>query len=315
MGKLNLSLIVICLFLLDPLCHSQTSVQVSDPRLEIRDNTLHISYDILNSAPSDTFIVNIDISDSDGNTIDAKTLNGDLGNDVNGGNNKHVTWNLEADSIFIDARIFITVYAELVPPPEPLIPPVIEDTIDAIAVEEEDKTEGTTIEKIKKEEVSVENSSKDEILKEDFTKKEPPAVASKSYNRTGIVFQSLAFPGLGLSRMTGNPHWLRGLVGYGCLAGSVVLNRMAIATYEDYRYTEVGTKKDNYYDLSTTQDNVSEILAYTAIGIWVTDFIWTLIGSSDLKKQHLLSEMKGFSISTGVDQQTQVPLIGIRYQF
>ena len=90
---------------------------------------------------------------------------------------------------------------------------------------------------------------------------------------------------------------------------------MAIATYEDYRYTELGTKKDNYYDLSVNQDNMSEILAYTAIGIWVTDFIWTLIGSSDLKKQPLYSEVKGFSISTSVDQLSQVPLIGIRYRF
>lgn len=316
MGKLYLSLLIICLFLLDPLCHAQTAVQVSDPRLELRDNTLHISYDILNSTPSDTFNVNIDINDSDGNKIDAKALSGDLGYEVNGGNNKHVTWNLEADSIFIDARIFITVYAELMPPPAPVVIPVEEDTSEVIALEEGGKPEDTPEEDIKKEEASMEDTSDDDILKEDLSKKDPPPeVATKNYNRAGIIFQSLAFPGLGLSRMTGNPHWIRGVAGYGCIAGSVVLNRMAISTYEDYRYTVPGTEKEDFYTKSVNQDNISEILVYTAIGIWVTDFIWTLVGSSDLKKQSLYGDVRGISISTSMDRQFQIPMIGIRYCF
>jgi len=57
---------------------------------------------------------------------------------------------------------------------------------------------------------------------------------NNSLNKAGIIFRSVAFPGLGLSRLKGGPHWLKGLAGYGCIAGSIVLNNMAYNTNLKY---------------------------------------------------------------------------------
>ena len=91
--------------------------------------------------------------------------------------------------------------------------------------------------------------------------------------RTGIILQSLALPGLGLSRMTGKPHWLRGVAGYGCIAGSIILNRQAISTYDDIDDLEDYDDKNELFQKSLNRDNISEVLAYAAIGIWV-DIGW-----------------------------------------
>ncbi len=56
----------------------------------------------------------------------------------------------------------------------------------------------------------------------------------RTFSRVGIAIQSLVIPGLGLSRTTGNPHWLKGVVGYSCIGGSILFNKMAISTYDDF---------------------------------------------------------------------------------
>lgn len=78
MGKALWALLIICLLFPDPNCHAQ-SIQVSDPRLELRDNTIHITYDILNSDPSDEFTIDLSITDANGNRINAAALSGDIG--------------------------------------------------------------------------------------------------------------------------------------------------------------------------------------------------------------------------------------------
>lgn len=135
--------------------------------------------------------------------------------------------------------------------------------------------------------------------------------------RAGIILQSLAVPGLGLSRATGKPHWIKGVAGYGCLAGSVVLNRLAVKTYEDFDSEIVYFPEDadRLLSRSVLQDNISETLAYTAIGIWVMDIVWTVIASSDLTNDMSSSRNMGLSIKSGVDPLFKVPVVGISYRF
>jgi hypothetical protein len=251
-------------------CQAQTPIQISDPKLELKGNIIHISYNILNSKTSEKYSVSIEITDSAGNKINAKAFAGDIGDYVSGGNTKHVTWNLEADSIFMDAEIFIKIYAKAVHLPEPVITEKEEDTAEIVPI---------------------------------------------SFNRTGIIFQSLAFPGLGLSRMTGKPHWIRGAAGYGCIAGSIYFNRKAVSTYEDYKNQITVEDAQNLYDASANQDAISEALAYTAIAIWVADFIWTMVGTSELKKKSSTSDTSGFSFGSSFEPLSNRPLIAIRYSF
>ena len=281
MGKAILSLLVISFVLTGHFCHAQTSVRVSDPMLELRDNSIHITYDILNSKSSDRFIVSVDITDVNGNKINANALDGDIGEEVRGGRNKHITWNLEADKIIMNAEILVNVNAELLVPPELL----------------------------------VENSEK-EIKKNQAAENDvPTGIKDMDFNRTAIIIQSLALPGLGLSRMTGNPHWIKGVAGYGCVAGSVALNRAAVTTYEDFKSARTIESANSLLAESTTQDNISEVLFYTAIGIWVSDFIWTLVSTSDLNRTSYNSNITGILLSAGLEPISNTPMVAITYRF
>jgi hypothetical protein len=283
MGKALHSLLVILFVLVGPLCYSQTSVKVSDPRLEIRDNKLHIYYDILNGDPDEKYIISIDIKDQDGNTMKANTLEGDIGEVVEGGNNKQITWNLAADNIFINSYVYIKINARVISPPAPvMIEPVEEQKQEVIQEEQKDQT-----------------VSKEEL---------------KSYNRAGIILQSLAVPGLGLSRISGKPHWLRGVAGYGCIAGSIILNRQAINTFNTIEDYENPNDASSAFDKSVAQDNISEVLAYAAIAVWVTDIIWTIAGTSDLNKP-LYSHTAGFSLKSNIDPLSNLPMFGFTYRF
>jgi hypothetical protein len=224
-------------------------------------NIITISYDILNSSPEEKYTISLEIKDENGNVIKAQSLYGDIGDEVAGGSNKQISWNLEADNIYIDAYVFVQINASI----DPLFA--------------------------------------------------PGKINSGSYNRTGLIMQSLAFPGLGLSRMSGNPHWIRGVAGYGCIVGSIVFSRQALNTYngiEDLIYFD---EINSAYDKSIQQSNISGILAFTAIGIWVTDIIWTIVGTSELKEYPYSTDSNGFSIGSSIDPMSNAPMLSVRYRF
>ena len=287
MGKAILSLLVICLFFLEPICYAQKTLKVSDPRLELKDNKLHISYDILESEPGDRFSINIDIKDENGNTLNANSLSGDIGVVEEGGTSKRIIWDFEADEVYIDAYIYVKLNARIVPRPEPVVTDTQEETTQKIAGEDKAGTE--------------------RVLPED--------ARGADYNRAGIILQSLAFPGLGLSRMTGKPHWIKGVAGYGCIAGSIVFNRLAVSNFNTIGDLDRVNQVTDVFEKSVQQDNISEILAYAAIGIWVTDFIWTLAGTSDLRGPSFDGRSKGLSIRSNIDPFSNTPLVGLRFRF
>jgi len=255
-------------------------VEVSEPRLEMRGNIIHISYDILNSTRTEKFIVDLSVRDEDGNEINARALTGDIGDLVSGGNDKHIAWDLGADQIELNADIFVKVFVKAIPPIGPVlvVPAIVEDEVKA---------------------------------KEDLTS--PVQSEVKQFSRTGLILQSLAFPGLGLSRYKGSPHWIRGALGYGCLAGSVIMNRAALATYGDIMDQPGFDAKDVLYQDALKLDGISEVLAYTAIAIWVSDLVWTIVGTSDMDKG--LSYQKGLRINSGIDPVSKIPLLAFTYKF
>ncbi|MCK5136169.1 MAG: hypothetical protein KAR19_10325 [Bacteroidales bacterium] len=143
----------------------------------------------------------------------------------------------------------------------------------------------------------------------------PLPASSKEFNRVGIILQSVAFPGLGLSRVTGKPHWIKGVVGYGCIGGAIVLNKMAVASYEDYGIAESAEDANSLLSTTIRQNNISKGLAFSAIAIWVTDLTWTFIGTSDLRKEKLYSDQKGVSVGTDYDVISNTPLFSLKYTF
>ena len=295
MGKLHHSLLIIAFVLTGPLCNSQTIVQISEPRLELKDNMVHIYYDIQNSDPLEKYVISVEINDEDGNPFDADALDGDIGMVEDGGRNKHITWNLEADNIQINAYVVVKINARVIPPPATVT----------------NKSEEEIVQKMVDEEVE---ESKSGVIPED-TPADAPVSGSTTFNRTSIVLQSLAIPGLGLSRVTGNPHWIRGMAGYGCIIGSVILNRQSIQTFDSIEDMEDPTEAETAFNKSVRQDKISEGLAYAAIGIWVTDIIWTWMGTSDLMSGPSIGDLNNISIGTDIDPLSYAPLVCFRYTF
>lgn len=261
MGKLLSTSTILVLLLLSTLCPAQDPVSVSEPRLQLEDNNLHIYYDILNSQNSDLFDVSLSIKDADNNIIHAAFLVGDIGSNVRGGENKHIIWDLSSDQVEIDGDVFIVVIAEQINPQYTEI-----------------KTE-------------------------------------KTYKRSGLILQSLLFPGWGMTRLSGKPHWIRGVAGYGCLAGSIILNRSAASNYSDFQNATSIEEANSLLETSTRQDNISEALAYTAIGVWIADIIWTMVGTAGLNNQPSAMNSKGIFIGTGFDQYSNTPLLSFTYTF
>jgi len=299
MGKALLTLWVVCMLLIDPVCQAQTSVRISEPKLEFSDNTLHISYDILNSGPDEKYMVTVNMTDEDGNVINAAALKGDLGLIEDGGSDKHVTWDLEADNISMNAYVYVTIHAKVIPPPEP-----------------EPEIAKTGEEDAGKEEVALQDESEASETGQAAVKEEPPpATRTKSFNRTAIVIQSLVLPGLGLSRVAGKPHWIRGVAGYGCVAGAVIMNRKAISTFNTIEDLDDVRDAKDAFDHSVRRDHISEAFAYTAVGIWAADLIWTIIGTSDLTQKPLFGKADRFSFSSNLDPLSYVPMVSIRYKF
>jgi hypothetical protein len=267
--------------------HAQTSVSVSEPELSYKNGLVQIDYDLVNSSKSEKFTVRIEVTNARGNPIPARSLSGDLGEDVSGGSNKRILWDIEADSIFLDEEIFVEVYALPETPPVTLKPPEPEPNVTETG---ETATEST----------------------------EPAAKegAAKEFNRTALIVQSLAFPGLGMSRANpGKPHWIRGVAGYGCIAGAVVLNRVAYSTYQSYLNAENSENVDNLFDKARSQKTTSEVLGYAAIGVWVADLVWNILGTSGMNKSQLTENLKGFSVGTTLEPVSAVPVVAMRYRF
>lgn len=258
------SLLVTCCYVFGPSCFGQ-DIQVSDPEMELRDSKLHITYDILNSKLSDIFTVELRVTDDQGRFIRAFSLKGDVGENVPGGTDKRIIWDLEADQVEM-TKIHVKIHVKAVPPP-PVAEPAVADRQEPVTPVKE--------------------------------------VAREGSGRAVLILQSVAFPGLGLTKITNKPHWIKGIAGYGCIAGSVILNRRAISTYDEISgLTDYG-EKNNLLEQSKTQDNASELLAYAAIGIWVTDLVWTFVGTSG----------NGFSVRSSFDPYSNIPLFGITYRF
>jgi hypothetical protein len=266
-------------------CAGQASVKVSEPRLELKDNLIHISYDILNSTASDQFIISLFIKDEDGNEIVAKTLQGDVGH-VTGGSNKQITWDPAADQVFINSRVYIKVIAKVLEVPGT-------GSLELTDQEDDVSTDGEMITEIPSEAQG----------------------RQEGYSQTGLIIQSTLFPGWGLSRVKKKPHWLKGIAGYGCIAGSIYMNRKALDTYSGIDELVDSEALQNQFTKARQEYWISNGLAYTAVVIWATDLIWTIVGSSDWSKSSWLGGNLSLYLDGYTDPFMNAPTVGIRFDF
>lgn len=240
---------------------AQESAEITQPQLELKINTIEISYDILNSSRRDLFDIWVEVTDTAGNLIEAKSLSGDVGEDVKGGSHRKIFWDLSADNILLDAGIYIQVYGERLTPME------------------------------------------SEII----------AAVVNPYRAVG---QSLIFPGWGLTASGKSKlHLTKGIAGYGFIAAAIVYNQKGVSSYEHYLNTEDMTEVDDLFNEAVSQDNLSEAFAYTAIGIWAADLIWTYFVVAKINNEQKRKHANQLRIQPSYDQGFQSPMLALQYRF
>ncbi|OQX97084.1 MAG: hypothetical protein B6I20_13415 [Bacteroidetes bacterium 4572_117] len=254
--KLSFPAFVFCFYLLFSahLLQAQ-SVKIETTNLEIKNNQLFITYNFVKSKSSHSYNVWVEITKSTGEKINAKSLSGDIGPNIQGAESKQIIWDYNKDGIILDDEIDIEVIA-------------------------------------------------------DITINDP---------RTGkAILLSSILPGLGLSKVDpGKPYWLMGVVGYSLIGGSVIFNKAAVANFNDYTNSEDPVISDDLYATSADKDKMSKICAFSAIGLWAGNIIWTAIKAKNSqnaitgrfnKKQKVL-------FYGGLDPKTKSAGFTLKYRF
>ncbi len=299
----------------------QTRVKISAPRLELHENEVHIYYDILDGEPQETYEVSLDVRDESGNTIQVHSLAGDHGTVEKAGENKQIVWDLEADNIYMNAPVLVKISARVIAPPLPEIEQEQEMAAEQPTEEEQLTEEGQAAETAFTDPASTDPAPSEDPVSPATDSETASGSVAGSFNRTSLMLQSLAIPGLGLSRVTGKPHWLRAVAGYGCIGGAIALNRAAMNTFNAIDDAGTSADAESAFKKSVRQDRASEALAITAIGIWVTDAVWTWFGLKGMEGSGLTWHNPGtgsigkVSVGPIMEPLSYVPMVQLKVQF
>ncbi len=244
-------------------CMAQKTLTVSKPLLEIQGENLVIKYDIINSDPGEKYNISLRITDSRGSKIDAQLYSGDIGDNIEGGENKRIVWQYSRDNVKDEVEIYVTIILKKYPK---------------------------------------------EPQKEELTK---PAFFA---TRTGLVIQSVALPGLGLSRIKGKPYWPIGIGGYGMVAGAVIFNQASKSNFNNS--TKCSPDEIDYYvTKSNNQKTLSLVCAIGASAIWVTDIVLVLRASANQENPAGNARNTSFRLLPEYNLAFKAPAITLKYTF
>ena len=141
----------------------------------------------------------------------------------------------------------------------------------------------------------------------DTLQPEDSAVVARNVHVGVAMALTVALPGLGETYLKGHgANWLIGIGGYGLIAGSLILNGAAYENLERYRESLDPYERDEFYDRAQRQAAISYVCAGGALVIWVAELITTGIKAGKIKKSR--EKMK---ISSGINEQTRIPVVGI----
>lgn len=116
----------------------------------------------------------------------------------------------------------------------------------------------------------------------------PPKDKSNRRSVGAALGLSLIWPGAGTTyAKKGGAYWLFGMVGYGLVAGSIVMNNSASKAYDNYLVETDSEERQNYYDKADSQDKNSKYLIYGAAGVWAINLIWSAAAAASENKKYI----------------------------
>jgi hypothetical protein len=235
-------LILVLVFVLNIISvFGQKTASIKNIDFQLLGDKLIITYDIVNYKFSDKFNVIPEIKKASGVKIDARSFTGDL-NNVQGGPAKKITWDLTKDNITLDEDIYVDLFGSL----------VVEEAI----VKPKEKVPQTG------------------------AMKTPPEKPTnlQPVSRTACFFESVLFPGWGSSRLTlKNGHFLKGIIGYGAVIGSIACHSESTDSYNAYKGATSTTERDDNFSKAEKFNKISNYLAGGAAAIWTVDLITVLV--------------------------------------
>ena len=106
----------------------------------------------------------------------------------------------------------------------------------------------------------------------------------RSFSRSKVLLQSTIIPGLGQSRVkSGSPWWLISIPAYGALAGGLIMHQKYINTYNNYKSESEPIERQDLYDKSQNQKNISSALLITSAIVWGGNLVWISVIPSRYK--------------------------------
>ncbi|MBN1952400.1 MAG: hypothetical protein JW801_14460 [Bacteroidales bacterium] len=269
--------------------------------LSIIDHKLVIDYRITNSNPENLFKVWIEVYDAKDQTINALSLSGDIGSKIIGGDEYQIVWDYYKDMRDVNQEVFLEVCAELIQDVQKPEPVLLDPKESATLAKKEVNKDNLSDSELNT------NSTESNVLEAS----ESAASSALHFTKVKALYRSVLFPGLGFTWMDrSSAHLAKGLTGYGLIVSSVIFNRLSIKTYNQYLAAATTEDRNTYFNASSNQDNLSEIMAWSAIGIWTIELIW--IAFEPLKAHRQLS---GILIQPGIDPKSGVASLFLSVSF
>ncbi len=103
-----------------------------------------------------------------------------------------------------------------------------------------------------------------------------------------------------------------GVIGYGCIAGSIVMNNKAATAYDDYLIATTPDERDELFSHAEESDLYSRIFFGTAATIWIIDLITTATQVSKINKR---KNKSSYSLNYKIDPLTRKPMVGVTISF
>jgi hypothetical protein len=94
-------------------------VTATKPVLSLQGNDLIIIYDFINYKAGEKYRVELEVTDSKGAIIKTQSVEGDIGDNVEGGKGKKIIWHYTADNVMDEVNLVINIVIKFIAEPNP----------------------------------------------------------------------------------------------------------------------------------------------------------------------------------------------------
>ena len=244
------------------ICESSNSQIIVESKAKIQNvefilvnDQLVITYDLVNAKPGERFNISVKILTVTGKEIDAQAFSGDANNDVSGGYQKKIIWDIEKDIAYIEDEIIVRVLAE----------------------------------------------------------HQNPKIIGPTSKGSALLLSTI-YPGLGSAKITQKKaHALKGLLGYGCIAGAIIYDYKASDSYEKYKNTFDIEESDKFFKDAENQRTLSSVFLYSAVAVWSLEYLNILLAKNRTITTTALKN--SISIDYAYNKIANTPMVTLKIYF